>query len=162
MREETAVGIIGAGPAGLLLANLLTQENVACVVLEQHTREYIEHRTRAGAFEGRIVHLLDAHGLADTLLRDSIHHGGCEFRLDGKQFQVPYAELTGNAHYLYPQQSLARDLIASYLGRGGQLRFSTRAESGEGCDGDRPVIRHLDRETGERHELHCRLTRIRE
>lgn len=158
MHEHTTVGIIGAGPAGLLLANMLLDEGIECIVLERHTREYVEQRTRAGALEARIVHVLDEHGLAHNLLRESTYHGGCEFRLDGKQFRVPYDELTGGkAHYIYPQQSLVHDLITSYQDRGGQLRFGSPAQSVGGCADDRPLIKYCDEGAGAQRELRCRL-----
>lgn len=156
MREETTVGIIGAGPAGLLLANLLLQDGVACVVLEQRTRQHVEHRTRAGAFEERIVRMLDKRGLAGGMLSDSIYHGGCEFRLDGERFRVPYADLTGKAHYIYPQQFLVRDLIASFVGDGGKIRFNTAARRVDNHE-DKSLVIHRDETTGELHELRCQL-----
>lgn len=156
MREEATVGIIGAGPAGLLLANLLRQDGVACVVLEQRTRHYVEQRARAGAFEERIVRMLDKHGLADGLLGNNIYHGGCEFRLDGQRFRVPYADLTGKAHYIYPQQSLVCDLIASFVGSGGEIHFNTAAQRVVNHEGN-PLVIHRDGITGKLHELRCQL-----
>jgi p-hydroxybenzoate 3-monooxygenase len=154
MREETTVGIIGAGPAGLLLANLLLQDGVACVVLEHRTRHHVEHRARAGAFEDRIVRMLDKRGLASGLSSQSIYHGGCEFRLDGQRFRVPYADLTGKAHYIYPQQSLVRDLIASFLDSGGQIRFNTTAQQVENHM-DQALVIYRDETTGKLNELRC-------
>lgn len=156
MREETTVGIIGGGLAGLLLANLLLQDGVACVVLEQRTQYHVEHRARAGAFEDRIVRMLDKHGLAGGLVSDSIYHGGCEFRLDGQRFRVPYADLTGKAHYIYPQQSLVRDLIASFVGGGGEIRFNAAAWRVENHV-DKPLVIYRDETTGKLHELRCQL-----
>lgn len=156
MREETTVAIIGAGPAGLLLANMLLQGGVACVVLEQRTRYHVENRARAGAFEDRIVRILDKYGLADGLLSDSIYHGGCEFRLDGQRFRVPYADLTGKAHYIYPQQSLVRDLIASFVSGGGEIRFNTVARQIENHE-SKPLVVYRDETTSELHELRCQL-----
>lgn len=156
MREETTVGIIGAGPAGLLLANLLHQDGVACVVLEQRTQHHIEHRARAGAYEDRIVRTLDKYGLADGLLSHSIYHGGCEFRLDGERFRVPYADLTGKAHYIYPQQSLVRDLVTFFVGNGGEIRFNSAVQRVENHE-DKPLVIYYDETTGELHELRCEL-----
>jgi p-hydroxybenzoate 3-monooxygenase len=155
MREETTVGIIGAGPAGLLLANLLLQDGVACVVLEQRTQHHVENRARAGAFEERIVRMLAKRGLADGLLNYSIYHGGCEFRFDGERFRVPYADLTGKAHYIYPQQSLVRDLVASFVGSGGKIRFNTAVRRID--NHDKSLVIHRDETTGELHELRCQL-----
>jgi p-hydroxybenzoate 3-monooxygenase len=130
LREDTAVVIVGAGPAGLLLANRLIQEGVDCVVLERHTRAAVEARARAGVLEHRSAELLARHGLADGMHAAAAKHGTCEFRRDGTRFTVPYGELAGGvAHWVYPQQFLVRDLIASFLEAGGDLRFA--AEVGE-------------------------------
>lgn len=158
MSEETAVGIIGAGPAGLLCANLLRQETIACVVLEQRTRHHVETRARAGAFEDRIVRLLATHGLADGLLSHSIYHGGCEFRLDGQRFRIPYADLTGGkAHYIYPQQSLVRDLITSFIASGGDIRFNCPAERIQAHEDTRPLIFYHNKRSGNLQEMRCQI-----
>ncbi|MFI9269703.1 4-hydroxybenzoate 3-monooxygenase [Kitasatospora sp. NPDC052896] len=136
------MGIIGAGPAGLLLANALRQAGVDCVLVERHSRAHVEARARAGVIEQRTVELLDGYGLAGPLLATGARHGSCEFRHRGGRFSVPYGELTGGrTHFVYPQQSLVRDLAEAYLAGGGQLLFSHPARALDGLTGDRPVLR---------------------
>ncbi|RZS41053.1 p-hydroxybenzoate 3-monooxygenase [Herbihabitans rhizosphaerae] len=138
---RTTVGIIGAGPAGLTLANLLAKTGVECVVLERHGRSYIEGRARAGVLEQRAVDMLAANGLADRLLAEAEPHGVCEFRVYGKAFTVPYGDLyEGRTHYVYPQQELVTDLVAALLDRGGDIRFDVDSVALHQIDGPRPVI----------------------
>ncbi|MDH6132042.1 p-hydroxybenzoate 3-monooxygenase [Kitasatospora sp. MAA4] len=136
------MGIIGAGPAGLVLANVLQQAGIGCVVVERHTRAYVEARARAGVIEHRTADFLARHGLADRLLAESARHGSCEFRYQGERFSVPYGALTGGRdHLVYPQQFLVRDLIESFLGAGGTLFFSHPVVGVAGLDSDRAVLR---------------------
>ncbi|CAL9384218.1 4-hydroxybenzoate 3-monooxygenase (NAD(P)H) [Actinosynnema sp. ALI-1.44] len=119
------VGIVGAGPAGLTLANLLRQGGIPCVVLEKGTREHIETRPRAGVIEHRAVRMLAEHGLADRLLREADRHGACEFRVNGQAHEVDYSSLyDGQTHYVYPQQEVVKDLVGAFVDSGGDVRFS--------------------------------------
>jgi p-hydroxybenzoate 3-monooxygenase len=152
---RTQVGIIGAGPAGLLVGNLLLQAGVDCII--------VEHRTRAGMIEHWVGDFLRSYGLADRLLSEGMTQTSCEFRYARKRFSLPYSSLYGGrSHYVYPQQELVKDLVASFLKSGGDLRFETpalevsaltsspiiRTSSGEivcdlvaGCDGFYGVAR---------------------
>jgi p-hydroxybenzoate 3-monooxygenase len=126
MSTRTTVGIVGAGPAGLVLGSALLRAGIDCVVLEQRSREYVEKRTRAGLIEHRTVETLRALGLADRLLAEGARHTSCQFCFAGQRFSVDYGALTGGAaHVVYPQQFLVRDLISSFLALGGDLRFDT-------------------------------------
>ncbi|MGE7437157.1 4-hydroxybenzoate 3-monooxygenase [Kitasatospora sp. NPDC001175] len=156
MRLRTRVAVVGAGPAGLVLANVLQQAGIDSVVVERQSRPYVEARARAGVLEHRTVEILDAHGLADRLLAEGGRHGSCEFRHQGERFSVRYQELAGDrAHYVYPQQFLVRDLIAAYLSGGGQLLFSHSAVALDGLDGDRPVLRCEPDGDAESVEIEC-------
>jgi p-hydroxybenzoate 3-monooxygenase len=125
---RTQVGIIGAGPAGLLIGNLLLQAGVGCIVVEQQSRDYIEHRTRAAMIEFWVVDFLRSYGLADRLLREGMTQSSCEFRYHKRRFSLQYSSLYGDrTHYIYPQQELVKDLVASFLNAGGDLRFETPA-----------------------------------
>jgi p-hydroxybenzoate 3-monooxygenase len=118
------VVVIGAGPAGLMVANLLQQADVPCVVLERGTRKYIETRPRAGMLEDRSARMLERHGLADRMLTESDTHTACEFRIDGKAHELNYSELSdGKTHFVYPQQEVVTDLLEQYLAGGGDIRF---------------------------------------
>ncbi len=122
---KRAVAVVGAGPAGLTLANLIQQSGIDCVVLEKGSRTHVETRPRAGVLEHRSVTMLESLGLADRLLMEADRHGTCEFRVNGRAFQVAYSDLyEGREHYVYPQQEVVKDLIGAFLAAGGDIRFS--------------------------------------
>lgn len=153
MTARTAVGIIGAGPAGLMLGNLLLDAGVPCVLFERHSRAHIEQRARAGVLEDAAVQTLTTHGLAGRLRATGVAHGACEFRFGGQRYTARYGELTGGrVHYVYPQQELVTDLVAAYLKGGGELVFDAEVTGVAGL-ADAPVIRY--RREGEPGELRC-------
>ena len=139
--DEAAVLIIGAGPAGLVLGNLLLAAGVDCLVVERQSREYVERRARAGFLGANTVRVLTENGLADGLLARGQRHDACVFRTERGQFELRYGALgRGEVHHVYPQQSLVTDLVAQFLSRGGQLWFETEVTAVTGLDGDRPRI----------------------
>jgi p-hydroxybenzoate 3-monooxygenase len=138
---RTRVGVVGAGPAGLVLANLLVRAGIETVVVERQPREHVEQRARAGLLEHRTVHWLHERGLADRLVREGTRHGVCEFRLLDQRVRVDYAALSGGSrHWVYPQQFLVRDLIAELEHAGCAPLFETAARAVVGAAGDRPRI----------------------
>ncbi|MFE9428503.1 4-hydroxybenzoate 3-monooxygenase [Kitasatospora sp. NPDC006697] len=142
MRIRTRVAVVGAGPAGLVVANTLQQAGIDTVVVESRSRAHVESRARAGLIEHRTVELLDALGLAGRLREEGTVHGSCEFRHRGERFSVPYRELAGGrAHHVYPQQALVRDMITAHLDLGGRAHFSHPAVAVTGLDGDRALVR---------------------
>ncbi|MGW9076487.1 4-hydroxybenzoate 3-monooxygenase [Streptomyces kronopolitis] len=153
---RTGVVIVGAGPAGLTVANLLRAAGVDCVVLEAESREFIEQRPRAGFMEERVVRALARHGLADRLLERAETQGEFEFRFEGERHTVRTAELSGRRHFVYPQPLLVTDLVASYADTvGGEVRFGVREVRLHDIDGDRPAVSYTDPVTGERHRIEC-------
>ncbi|HET9142914.1 4-hydroxybenzoate 3-monooxygenase [Actinophytocola sp.] len=150
---RTQVGIIGAGPAGLMLAHLLHLHGIDSVVLERQTREHIERRIRAGVLEQGTVDLLDELGLAGRLHRESLVHTGLELLFDGEGHRIPLTDLTGRGVTIYAQHELIKDLVAARLDTGRALLFSAAATGIDGPAGDAPVIRFRqeDRDV----ELHC-------
>lgn len=153
--SETAVGIIGAGPAGLMLANLLQQAGVPCVILERASRSYVEQRARAGLLEHRSVALLARHGLADRLLATAERHGTCELRVEGRRHRIPYSDLCGGkTHYVYPQQEVVKDLIAAFLRGGGHLVFEAADVAIADLDSPRPGLVWSD-PAGQEHRIRC-------
>jgi p-hydroxybenzoate 3-monooxygenase len=119
----TQVGIIGAGPAGLMLSHLLHLEGISSIVLEGTTRTHCEERVRAGVLEHTSVRLLREAGVAERLERESLRHEGIDIGVQGRRQHIPFVELTGKAVTVYGQQEIVKDLIARRLGDGGDIRF---------------------------------------
>lgn len=139
--DAAEVLIVGAGPAGLVLGNLLLAAGVRCTVLERQSRAHVEQRARAGFLAANTVRVLTENGLAGGLLKDGQQHDTCAFRTDGGEFHLNYGSLgRGEAHTVYPQQHLVRDLVAEFLARGGDLRFETPVVGITGLTGDRPAV----------------------
>ena len=151
---RTQVGIVGAGPAGLLLAYLLHREGVESVVLESRTREYVEHRVRAGVLEQGSVDLLVRAGVGARLQREGLRHNGIELRFGGRGHRIDMAALTGGrAITVYGQQEVVKDLIDATLRAGGEIVFDVADVGVDGLDSSSPRV-HFRRD-GVRDELHC-------
>ena len=113
---ETQVGIVGAGPAGLVLARLLELRGISSVVIEARSREYVEQRVRAGVLEQRSVDCLTEAGVADRLHEEGMVHEGIELRFGGKGHRIDFTSLTGGKTItVYGQQEVVKDLIAARL-----------------------------------------------
>ena len=151
---KTKVGIIGAGPAGLVLAHLLQRAGIGCVVLEAQTREYIEERVRAGVLEQGTVDLLNEMGLGERMMRQGLMHYGIELRFGGRGHRIDFAELTGGKGVMiYAQHEVIKDLVAARLASGGEIVFEAKEVAVSGIDGEKPVIRF--RRNGVAEELQC-------
>ena len=142
--ERTTIGIIGAGPAGLMLAHLLRLAGIESIVLEARTREYCETRIRAGLLEQGSVDLLGEIGAAERLHREALVHGGIYLRFDGRSHHVDINALTGRSMYIYGQQETVKDLIALQLAAGGDIRFECSDVTPDALDGDTPLLRYVD------------------
>src|SRR5436190_13093751 len=141
--SRTQVGIVGAGPAGLVLSHLLAREGVESVVLEDRSREYVERRIRAGVLEQGTVDLLTEMGLADRLHREGLVHRGLELRFDGERHRIPLSDLTGGrAITVYGQQEVVKDLIQARLAAGGEILFEAEALGVDGIEMDAPTVRY--------------------
>ncbi|MCZ9345919.1 4-hydroxybenzoate 3-monooxygenase, partial [Streptomyces sp. TRM76130] len=139
---RTTVGIIGAGPAGLLLARLLHNAGIDSVVLESRDRDYVERRQRAGILEQGTVDVLRAAGAGERMDREGLRHDGVELRFDKKRHRVDFPALTGGRSVMvYAQTEVCKDLIALQLKDGGPLLFETEALAVEDAEGDRPRVR---------------------
>ncbi|WNV87129.1 4-hydroxybenzoate 3-monooxygenase [Umezawaea sp. Da 62-37] len=126
MVDQTTVLIVGAGPAGLVLGNLLRAAGIGTLVVERACREQVRTRARAGFLGPHSARVLTGHGLGAGMLHGGRPHGLCAFRGGNGGFELDYARLgRGEVHTVYPQQDLVTDLIAEYLDRGGELRFGT-------------------------------------
>src|SRR5215510_12963249 len=120
---RTQVGIVGAGPAGLLLGHLLHRAGVDAVVLESRSREYVEKRVRAGVLEQPTVELLREAGVAERLDREGMVHHGISLRFDGADHRIAFEDLVGRSITVYGQQEVVKDLIASRLAANAPLEF---------------------------------------
>jgi p-hydroxybenzoate 3-monooxygenase len=120
---RTQVGIVGAGPAGLMLAMLLHRDGIECVVLEARDREYVEQRVRAGLLEQNTVDLLHELDVAERLDREGLEHNGIYLRYHEKNHYVNMAGLTGRHITIYAQQEVVKDVTQALLDRGVPVRF---------------------------------------
>ncbi|MGW7079639.1 4-hydroxybenzoate 3-monooxygenase [Streptomyces sp. NPDC054866] len=151
---RTTVGIIGAGPAGLLLARLLHNAGIDSVVLETRDRAYVEQRQRAGILEQGTVDVLREAGAAARMDREGIGHDGIELRFDRRRHRVDFPALTGGRSVMvYAQTEVCKDLIALQLAAGGPLLFEAEALAVEGAESENPCIRF--RHQGREDVLEC-------
>lgn len=141
---RTTVGIIGGGPAGLLLARLLHRAGIDCVVLESRTREYVERRQRAGMLEQGTVDALRAAGAARRLDTEGLVHHGIELRFDRERHHLDFPVLTGGRTVtIYAQTEVVKDLVALQLAAGPPLLFEAEALAVEKPESETPVVRFL-------------------
>jgi len=142
---HTTVGIIGGGPAGLLLARLLHKAGIESVVLESRPRSYVEQRQRAGILEQATVDILRSVGAGQRMDREGMVHHGIDLRFDGRAHRIDFPSLTGGGSVMvYAQTEVVKDLIALQLAEGGPLLFNAQVHAVEGADADRPTIRFTD------------------
>ena len=137
----TQVGIVGAGPAGLLLSHLLDLAGIGSVVIETRTREEVEGTIRAGVLEQGTVDLLTEAGVGERLKREAFFHRGVYLRFDGRTHHVDMHELTGGKHVtVYAQHEVIRDLVKARLAVGGEIRFGVSDVRIVDPAGDRPAL----------------------
>jgi p-hydroxybenzoate 3-monooxygenase len=152
---RTQVGIVGAGPAGLLLAQLLHLRGLDTVILERRSREAIEGTIRAGVLEQSTVDLMTAVGAGDRLKREGFVHQGFEIRFAGRGHRINLHDLAqGRVITVYAQHEVLKDLIQLRLQSGGAIQFEAKAETIEDVTSDRPTIRFTTKE-GEAQALAC-------
>jgi p-hydroxybenzoate 3-monooxygenase len=150
---RTQVAIIGAGPAGLLLAHLLHQHGIECVVLEAKSRHYIENRVRAGVLEHQSVDILNQAGVGARMMAEGLLHHGLSVHFGGHSHRIDFEELTGHAVMIYGQQEVVRDLIAARLAARQPLYFEVDAVSVHDFDTGSPRVQF--RAGGQQHSLEC-------
>ncbi|HET9965657.1 MAG TPA: 4-hydroxybenzoate 3-monooxygenase [Rubrobacter sp.] len=151
---RTQVGIVGGGPAGLLLSHLLQLEGIESIVLERRSREDLETTVRAGVLEHGTAELLKEVGVGERMLREGSVHHGIELRFGGRGHRIDFGDLTeGLSITIYGQQEVVKDLIRARLEADGKVLFEARAESVGDLDTDSPKIRFL--QDGQQEEISC-------
>ncbi len=151
---HTQVGIVGAGPAGLMLSHLLHLEGIASVVLEARNRRYVEDRVRAGVLEQGTVDLLIRTGIGNRLEREGLVHRGIVLSFGGRRHRIDLCELTGGSCItVYGQHEIVKDLIHARLDAGGRILFEAEARGVDGLDAAKPRIRFV--QDGSLQELSC-------
>lgn len=153
MSIRTQVGIVGAGPAGLVLSRLLHLQGIHSVVIEARSRQHCEQRVRAGVLEQGTVDLMKEMNLGDRMIREGLIHDGVEIRFNGRGHRIDFKELTGRSITIYAQQEVVKDLIAARLEEGGEIFFEIEDVSVHDFDSASPKIRFHD--NGEPSEILC-------
>jgi p-hydroxybenzoate 3-monooxygenase len=152
--SRTQVAIVGAGPAGLVLGQLLHLRGIETVILEARDREYVEKRVRAGVLEQGTVDLMIEMGVGDRMVRQGLIHHGIYLRFDRRDHHIAFDELTdGRGITIYGQQEVVKDLIAARLEAKAPLLFEVEDVSLAGIDSDQPTV--IFRHQGETRELRC-------
>ena len=142
MSERTQVAIIGAGPAGLLLGQLMHQHGINAVILEARSRDYVEARIRAGLLEHGTIQVLRDAGVGERMHREGIVHHGLHLQFAGERHRIPLSELAAGRHIvIYGQTEVVKDLIEARLQAGLPLRFEVDDVSVHEIDSERPRVR---------------------
>ncbi len=152
--RRTQVGIVGAGPAGLLLSHLLHLEGIDSVVIESRSRQEIEATIRAGVLEQGTVDLLAESGVGERMKREGFLHQGIYLRFAGRSHRIDFPSLTGGrAIMVYAQHEVIKDLVAARLAAGGAILFEVKDAAVYDLDTQSPKIRFHHQ--GRLEELQC-------
>ncbi|HEY7011078.1 MAG TPA: FAD-dependent monooxygenase, partial [Jatrophihabitantaceae bacterium] len=141
---RTQVVIVGAGPAGLVLSQLLYLQGVESVVLERRDRAYVEARVRAGVLEHGTAETLREAGVGARMDAEGMLHEGTELRFERHRHRIDFTELTGRAIMVYGQQEVVKDVIAARLDAGGDVRFEVDDVTLHDLDTERPRVRFTE------------------
>jgi p-hydroxybenzoate 3-monooxygenase len=153
--SRTQVGIVGAGPAGLLLSHLLALRGIDSIVVENRSRAYCEARQRAGLLEAGTVELLRAVGLGDRMDAEGLEHGGIYLQFAGERNHLDFRDLTGGRWVtIYAQTEIVKDLIKARLAAGAHIEFEVSDTEVTDLDTDQPALGFTDA-AGARHEVTC-------
>ena len=150
---RTQVAIIGAGPSGLLLGQLLHAAGIANVILEARTPGYVLARIRAGVLEQTTVQLLEQAGVAERLRTEGLRHGGTELAFDGRLHRIDFEHLTGRCVTVYGQTEVTRDLMEARAAVGHATVYEVAGVTLHDFDGGSPVVRYTH--GGAARELRC-------
>jgi p-hydroxybenzoate 3-monooxygenase len=153
--DSTQVGIVGAGPAGLLLSHLLALRGIDSIVVENRSRAYCEARQRAGLLEAGSVELLRAVGLGKRMDAEGLEHGGIYLQFAGERHHLDFRDLTGGRWVtIWAQTEIVKDLIRARLAAGARIEFEVSDTEVGDLDQVRPALRFTDA-AGTRHEVRC-------
>jgi p-hydroxybenzoate 3-monooxygenase len=141
---RTQVGIVGAGPAGLTLAQLLARRGIESVIVENRSREYVEARIRAGVLEQGSVDVLTEAGVGDRLAREGLRHDGIYLQWPGERHHVDFPALCGRSVWIYGQTEVVKDLVAARLADGQELFFEVADTAVHDVESQRPSITFTD------------------
>jgi len=140
---RTQVGIVGAGPAGLVLSQLLYLQGIDSVIIENRSRQYVEERVRAGVLEQGTVDLLTEIGVGERMKTEGLVHHGIELRFGGRGHRIDFQDLTGGKGItIYAQHEVVKDLTNARIAAGGQIFFEVASVSVHDLDGSKPKIRY--------------------
>ncbi|CAA7613774.1 p-hydroxybenzoate hydroxylase [Magnetospirillum sp. LM-5] len=151
---KVQVAIIGAGPSGLILGQLLAKAGIDAIILEAHTGEYVLGRIRAGVLEQVCVDLLDEAGVGARMHAQGLPHHGIELLVEGKRHRIDLHGLTGGKQVMvYGQTELTRDLMDARKAAGLTTVYEAKEVAISGFDGDHPTVSYV--KDGIRHDIHC-------
>jgi p-hydroxybenzoate 3-monooxygenase len=150
---RTQVGIIGAGPAGLMLSHMLHLEGIESVIIERSAQDHVQNRLRAGVLEQGTVEMMRSLGLGKRIGELGLEQHRIDFRFAGESHPIDFHEATGRSAWIYPQHEVVKDLMAARQAAGARMMFETPVTAIEGIDSARPVIRF--EKDGVPDELHC-------
>jgi p-hydroxybenzoate 3-monooxygenase len=152
--RRVQVGIVGAGPAGLMLAHLLQRQGIDSIIVECRSRQDVESTLRAGVLEQGTVDLMVESGVGDRVLREGAVHHGIDLLFTGRRHRVALSDLTGGrAITVYAQHEVLKDLVKARLDAGGEIVFEAAEVSVHGVDSHKPKLRYL--KDGSVHQLTC-------
>lgn len=153
MNQRTQVAIIGSGPAGLLLGQLLHKAGIDTIVLERHTRDHVLGRIRAGVLEQGTVGLLDEAGCGARMHREGLVHDGIELSIRGARHRIDFKDLTGKSVMVYGQTEMTRDLMDARAAAGAPSIYEAHDVMPSNHDDAQPIVRYI--KDGEAKELAC-------
>ena len=153
MAIKTQIGIVGAGPAGLMLSHLLHLAGISSVVIESRSRKYCEERVRAGLMENWVADMLIATGAGERLKREAMIHNGIFITFNRVAHKIDFTKLIDRHVYVYDQKEVVTDLIAKRIADGGQILFEVSDTSVHDFETDRPTIRF--KHNGKPQEIAC-------
>lgn len=160
--SHTTVGIIGGGPAGLLLSHMLSQQGIANIVLESRDPEAIKTTHRAGILEHQSVALLTEAGVGDRIATDGDVHAGIDLRYQGESHPLDFRDLVDATVTLYAQNEIFADLSSARRKAGGDVRYGCEVTELVDLETTRPVIRYRERleespASSREHEVRCEI-----